>query len=119
MHTNRTKLKQEKRERRHRRIRSHLSGSSARPRLSVFKSNRYLSVQLIDDEKGRTIATASTKGITEKKTPLIKAQMLGKTIAALAQKSGVSTVVFDRSGYLYAGRVKAMADGARSGGLVF
>ena len=107
-----------KRERRRGRIRSRVNGSAARPRLSVFKSNRYLSVQIIDDTAGKTIAAASTKSL-KGKTPLEKASALGKSIAELARKQSVSKVVFDRGGYLYTGRIKAVADGAREGGLVF
>ena len=108
----------EKRDRRHRRIRSRIQGTSERPRLSVFKSNRYLYAQLIDDHKGTTIAASSTKDL-KGKSMMEKATALGKALAQLAQKHKVSHVVFDRGGYLYAGRVKAVAEGAREGGLKF
>ncbi len=106
------------RARRHARVRARVSGTSKRPRLSVFKSNKYIYVQLIDDTTGKTIAAASTKG--EKKGSMIeKAKALGKTIASLASTHKLSQVAFDRGGYIYTGRVKAVADGAREGGLKF
>ena len=107
-----------RRERRHRRVRKLVSGSASRPRLSVFKSNRYLSAQLIDDVSGTTLAAASTKSLT-KGSMREKAVALGKEIAQKAHTKNVTRVVFDRGGYLYAGRIKAVADGAREGGLVF
>lgn len=112
---NQRKLKQE---RRHKRIRFRITGDAQRPRLSVFRSNRFLSVQLIDDTKGVTLATASTKTL-KGKTPLEKASELGRTIASLASKKSIESVVFDRGGFLYAGKIKAVADGAREGGLKF
>ncbi|HEY4499331.1 MAG TPA: 50S ribosomal protein L18 [Candidatus Paceibacterota bacterium] len=105
-------------ERLHKRIRARVSGDATRPRLCVFKSNRFLSAQLIDDEKGTTLAAASTKGL-KGKTPLENASLLGKTIAELAVKKSIQRVVFDRGGYIYAGKIKAVADGAREGGLKF
>ncbi len=94
-----------------------------RPRLTVFRSNRYLYVQFVDDMAGKTLLGCSTKdgrlkGLTERDT-LAAAQELGKLAAADATKKGISRVVFDRSGYLYHGRVKAFADAARAGGLQF
>lgn len=98
----------------HRRIRKKLSGTAARPRLSVFRSNKGIYAQLIDDESSRTIVAASFKELqtaTANKTEQAKA--VGRLIAEKAIKAGVNTVVFDRSGYLYHGRIKALADGAR------
>jgi large subunit ribosomal protein L18 len=88
--------------RRHRRVRAKLHGSAERPRLVVFRSNRGIEAQLVDDDAGRTLASA-----------------VGKALATAAKKAGVDTCVFDRGGYLYHGRVKALADGAREGGLEF
>ena len=109
--------KQLKRERRHRRIRAKVSGTAARPRLSVFRSNRAISAQLIDDEKSVTIAAASS--VSLKGTSAEKARVVGKTIAETAKEKKVTAAVFDRGGYLYAGAIKALADGAREGGLTF
>ena len=109
--------KTEKRLRRHRRIRAKVSGTSARPRLSVFRSNRSISAQLIDDEKSVTIAAASSRAL--KGSSAEKARTVGKTIAEKAKEKKVSSAVFDRGGYLYAGAIKALADGAREGGLAF
>ncbi len=96
------------------RIRSKVSGSASRPRMSVFRSNKVLSVQLIDDEKHVTLLSASAKGKNKN-----AAKELGDTIAKFALKSGISTVVFDRGGYRYHGTIKELADAARSGGLKF
>ena len=109
----------ERRIRRHRRIRSQVSGSASRPRLAVFRSNRYLSVQVIDDEKEKTLIGLSTKELAAKGTRTEQAGALGKKLAELAVERGISKVVFDRGGYLYTGNVKALADGAREGGLKF
>jgi len=112
--------------RRRMRIRKKISGTEARPRLSVFRSNRHIVAQLIDDERGVTLAAASSfskdlrdaiKGIEGGKTAV--AREVGKLIAVKAKEKGIEKVVFDRGGYLYHGRVKALADGAREGGLVF
>jgi len=98
----------------HRRIRKKLSGTAARPRLSVFRSNKGIYAQLIDDEAARTIVSASFKEI---QTPIAnkveQAKAVGQLIANKAIQAGIAVVVFDRSGYLYHGRVKALADGAR------
>lgn len=104
------------------RIRKKISGTATTPRLSVFRSNTDIYAQLIDDNNGVTIAAASSKqkDITAQKAPKIaKSKMVGEAIAKKAVELGVSKVVFDRSGYVYHGRVKAVADGAREGGLVF
>ncbi len=109
------------RERRHRRVRRRIQGTVERPRLVVFRSNRGIEAQLVDDLAGRTLASASHLGLkksfTGSKTE--QAAEVGKLLAAAAKKGGIETVVFDRGGYLYHGRVKALADGAREGGLKF
>ena len=112
------------RKRRHRRIRAKISGTAARPRLNVFRSIDHIYAQLIDDETGRTLASASTidgelRGEMAGKTKREQAALVGKKVAERARAAGISTVVFDRGGYLYHGRVKALADGAREGGLEF
>ena len=104
------------------RIRKKISGSSATPRLSVFRSNTDIYAQLIDDTTGTTIAAASSKqkDITAQKAPKIdKSKMVGEAIARKAVELGIQKVVFDRNGYVYHGRVKAVAEGAREGGLNF
>lgn len=100
------------------RIRGKVSGSAARPRMSVFRSNKQIYVQLIDDEAGRTLVSASSKGIAEGTKSEIAAKV-GELVAKKALEAGVDTVVFDRNGYLFHGRVKSLADGARNGGLKF
>ena len=109
------------RERRHRRIRGKVAGTAERPRLAVFRSNKGIFAQLIDDSSGRTIAGASWLGLAKsfKGNKVEQAGEVGKAVAAAAKKAGVETVVFDRGGYLYHGRVKALAEGAREGGLKF
>ncbi len=104
------------------RIRSRISGTSERPRLSVFRSNKQISAQVIDDLSGTTLVSASslTKDIAAHKgNKSEKSAMVGKLIAERALKAGVEKVVFDRSGYLYHGRVKQLADAAREAGLKF
>lgn len=104
------------------RIRRKVSGTATKPRLSVFRSNTDIYAQLIDDNNGVTIASASSKqkDINAQKAPKIeKSKMVGQAIAKKAVELGVADVVFDRSGYVYHGRVKAVADGAREGGLNF
>jgi large subunit ribosomal protein L18 len=110
----------EARLRRQRRIRGKISGTAERPRLAVFRSNRGIFAQLIDDEASRTLVAAGwqqLKGFSGNKTE--QAAEVGKQLAASAKAAGVTTCVFDRGGYLYHGRVKALADGAREGGLEF
>jgi large subunit ribosomal protein L18 len=110
----------EARIRRHRRVRGKVAGTAERPRLAVFRSNRGIFAQLIDDDAGRTLASASwlgVKGHTGTKTE--QAAEVGKALAAAANKAGIETCVFDRGGYLYHGRVRALAEGAREGGLQF
>lgn len=109
---------QEKRERNHRKIRAKVSGTSERPRLCVFKSNTNLYVQLIDDESGKTLAQANSREF-KKGTVSEKATSVGKSIAEKALAIKIKEVVFDRGGYVYTGKVKAVADGAREGGLKF
>ena len=109
---------------RHGRIRNKISGTSLRPRLSVYRSTSEIYVQLIDDEKGVTLASASTldkevKPNLQGKTKTEQAQIVGKTIAERAQKLNIKQAVFDRGGYLYIGRVKALAESAREAGLEF
>lgn len=100
-------------------IRTKVSGTAERPRLTVFRSNSQIYAQVIDDVKGVTLASASSLKITEKMTKSEKAAKVGALIAEAAKAAGVETVVFDRNGYLYHGRVKELADGARKGGLKF
>ncbi|MHB8894792.1 MAG: 50S ribosomal protein L18 [Candidatus Geothermincolia bacterium] len=111
------------RDRRRKGIRKKLSGTAGRPRLSVFRGNSAMNVQLVDDVKGVTIASASTleKQFRErgKMTKTKAAASLGEIIAKRAAEKGVNTVVFDRGGYKYHGRVKALADAARENGLIF
>lgn len=113
-----TPSSKQKRDRRHARIRSQISGTAERPRLSVFKSNTALSAQLIDDNSGKTIASATTRGL-KGKTGIERSREAGMMIAKKAQALKVTKAVFDRGGFIYTGNVKALADGAREGGLVF
>ncbi len=104
------------------RIRKRVAGTSSKPRLSVFRSNTDIYAQLIDDNNGATIASASSKqkDISAQKAPKTeKSKMVGEAIAKKAVELGIKQVVFDRSGYIYHGRVKAVAEGAREGGLDF
>jgi large subunit ribosomal protein L18 len=108
------------RERRHRRVRGKVVGSAERPRLVVFRSNRGIEAQLVDDLEGKTLAAASWLNLKSfKGSKSEQAAEVGKLLAANAKQAGVETVVFDRGGYLYHGRVKALADAAREGGLKF
>ena len=109
------------RERRHQRVRGKVSGTAERPRLVVFRSNRGIEAQLVDDLEGKTLAAASWLNLkkTFKGSKSEQAAEVGKLLAANAKKANVETVVFDRGGYLYHGRVKALADAAREGGLKF
>ena len=111
----------EARRRRHRRVRGKVSGTAERPRLVVFRSNKGISAQLVDDMAGRTLAAASwlalKKSFSGTKTE--QAAEVGKLLASRAKSAGIERAVFDRGGYLYHGRVKALADGAREGGLDF
>ena len=112
------------RERRHSRVRKNLEGTADRPRLNVFRSLSGIYVQVIDDQSGRTLVSASTvdRELREKLKGMKKAdqaKMIGQTVAERAKSKGIQTVVFDRGGYRYIGRIKALADGAREGGLQF
>lgn len=116
--------KNAERRRRHVRVRKKISGTAEAPRLSVFRSNKNVYVQLIDDVKGVTLCSASTKekeiaALVAGKTKCEAATIVGEKIAERAKAANIGSVVFDRSGYLYTGRVKAVADGARSAGLNF
>ena len=109
------------RERRHRRVRGKVAGTAERPRLAVFRSNRGIFAQLVDDDAGKTLAAASWVGLAKsfKGDKTEQAAEVGKQLADSAKKAGIESVVFDRGGYLFHGRVKALADGAREGGLSF
>jgi large subunit ribosomal protein L18 len=101
------------------RIRKKVSGTSARPRLSVFRSNKAIYCQLIDDKAGVTLAQATSKDVNAGENKTESAKNVGMLIAERAKSINVDTVVFDRNGYLYHGRVKSLAEGAREGGLKF
>ena len=112
------------RARRHSRVRKNLQGTADRPRLNVFRSLSGIYVQVIDDQSGRTLVSASTvdKDLRDKLKGMKKAdqaKMIGQTVAERAKSKGIQAVVFDRGGYRYIGRIKALADGAREGGLQF
>jgi len=114
------------RDRRHKRVRKHVNGTAARPRLAVFRSLRHVTVQLVDDSTGHTLASASTTEPSLRKSlgktgPCTTqgAAAVGKTLAERARQAGIDSAVFDRGGYLYHGRVRALADAAREGGLKF
>jgi large subunit ribosomal protein L18 len=110
----------ERRERIKKGVRKKISGTTERPRLSVFRSNNGLYVQIIDDLKGVTVASASTSELGEKVgLNMENSKNVGKKIAEKALASGIETIVFDRNGYLYHGNIKAFAEGAREGGLKF
>jgi large subunit ribosomal protein L18 len=102
-------------------VRAKVRGSAERPRLVVFRSNRGIEAQLVDDDAGRTLASASHLGLAKsfKGDKTEQAEAVGKALAAAAKKAGIDACVFDRGGYLYHGRVKALAEGAREGGLEF
>jgi large subunit ribosomal protein L18 len=115
-----TLTKPQARARRHRRIRGKVSGTAERPRLAVYRSNKGISAQLIDDREGKTLAAASWITLKASKGNKVdQASEVGKLLAANAKTAGVEKCVFDRGGYLYHGRVKALAEGAREGGLTF
>lgn len=113
--------KTEQRKRRHARVRSKIEGTAARPRLAIYRSNRFVSAQLIDDAAGKTIAQAHGREFQKKEGSAQSAQAVavGKAIAERGKKAGVAAVVFDRGGYSYAAQVRALADAAREGGLKF
>ncbi|HKR99469.1 MAG TPA: 50S ribosomal protein L18 [Candidatus Dormibacteraeota bacterium] len=114
------------RDRRHKRVRRNVNGTASRPRLAVFRSLRHVTVQLVDDSNGHTLVAASTIEPALRKSlgktaacTAAGAAMIGKTVAERALKAGIDTAVFDRGGYLYHGRVRALAEAAREGGLKF
>ena len=109
------------RARRHRRVRKRVRGLSTRPRLSVFKSNRYIYAQVIDDVSGTTVAAASSQEmpLRDRTLTIDTAAEVGKLVAQRAKDAGIETVVFDRGGFRFHGRVKALAEAAREGGLQF
>lgn len=111
-------IKTQKRIRRHKKIRSRVKGTKEIPRLSVFKSNQYIFAQIIDDESKKTLVSITDKKI-KGKTKTEKAKEAGVALANLAKEKKISKIVFDRGGYIYTGRVKALAEGAREGGLKF
>src|SRR4051794_19794961 len=120
--TDRAKYKQVARQRRHHRVRKRVTGTAERPRLAVYRSNKHISAQVIDDVAGRTLASASTiEGDLKSSATGNKgaASTVGRLVAERAKAAGVSTVVFDRGGFLYHGRVAALADAARETGLEF
>jgi large subunit ribosomal protein L18 len=116
-----SKEKRAKRESRRRRIRARVIGDAAKPRLSVFRSNQYVWAQIIDDTKGTTLVSASSKDIAAKKgqSKAAVAKQTGADLAKKAVEKGIKTVVFDRGGYRYHGRIKEFAEGAREKGLQF
>lgn len=109
--------KKELRQRRHARVRATVKGTAERPRLAVFRSNRFISAQLIDDTAGKTVAAAH--GREFKGAQSVQAKAVGAAIAKIAKAAGITMAVFDRGGYRYGGQVKALADAAREGGLAF
>jgi large subunit ribosomal protein L18 len=118
------KSRSDARKRRHTRVRKHISGTPVRPRLNVYRSSLEIYAQVIDDEAGHTIVSASSidqqlRGQTASLSKSDQAHLVGKTLGERAKEKGISLVVFDRGGYRYIGRVKALAEGAREGGLEF
>lgn len=113
------------RERRHKRVRAKVNGTAARPRLNVFRSSAHIYCQIIDDVKGHTLVAASDleddvrERAGDDAAKVARARIVGEVIAQRAKEAGVDAVVFDRGGFLYHGRIKAVADGAREGGLKF
>lgn len=115
---NKLNTKKEKRNRRHVRIRAKVFGTSEKPRLSVFKSNKHISAQLIDDVSGATLVSAHSRDV-KGKTMMDKSEGVGASLAQKALAKKIKKVVFDRGGFIYTGNVKALAEGAREGGLEF
>ena len=113
------RAKREARLRRHRRVRRRVVGTTERPRLAVFRSNRHIYAQIIDDMTGRTVAAAGSVGLPGDDDKTAEAKRVGVELARRAKQAGVSAVVFDRGGYQYHGRVQALADAVREGGLEF
>jgi large subunit ribosomal protein L18 len=116
---NKTQIKTEKRVRLHKKIRTRVSGTESRPRLSVFRSNKFMYAQIIDDAKATTLVSASDIGLSDKLSKVERAKKVGTTLAEKAKKAQITKVVFDRGGFAYAGRVQALADAAREAGLIF
>lgn len=114
-----TNIKTEKRARLHKKIRTRVSGTGERPRLAVFRSNRYMYAQLIDDINGVTLVSASDLGLSDKITKVERAKKVGTLLAQNAKTKKITAVVFDRGGFSYRGRVQALADAAREAGLLF
>jgi large subunit ribosomal protein L18 len=114
-----TFIKAAKHDRRHARIRAKVSGTAARPRLAIYKSNRYMHAQIIDDTAGKTIVAGSTKDLSKGAKKMDAAKALGTELAKRAKAAGITAVVFDRGGFRYTGRVSTLADAAREGGLNF
>jgi len=114
-----TNIKTEKRARLHKKIRTRISGTAEAPRLCVFRSNRYMYAQIIDDVQGVTLVSASDIATKEGVSKIERAKIVGKTLADKAKKANITTVVFDRGGFSYRGRVQALADAAREAGLSF
>ena len=117
-------MKKTRKIQRKRRIRARIFGTKSRPRLSVFRSNKFIYAQLIDDEKSESLVEVTDKGVKESKskkpgTKIERANLVGKELAKKAKRKKISEVVFDRAGYRYHGRVRALAEGARKGGLKF
>ena len=117
------KARRQGRIRRHRRVRKKVHGTAARPRLAVFRSNKHISVQVIDDDEGQTLAAASTTEAGQREqgsgATVAAAERVGELVAERAKAAGVTTVVFDRGGFAYHGRIAAIADAARKAGLEF
>jgi large subunit ribosomal protein L18 len=113
------RAKRESRLRRHRRVRRRVLGTAERPRLAVFRSNRHIYAQIIDDMNGRTMAAAGSLGLSGDDDKTAEAKRVGAELARRAKQAGVAAVVFDRGGYQYHGRVQALAEAAREGGLDF
>lgn len=111
--------KRERRQKIKKRVRKNIFGTQERPRLTVFRSNKQIYAQVIDDVEGKTLATSDSRGITDKLPKKEVAAQVGEALAKKAIDAGVKTVVFDRNGYLYHGRVKELADAARKAGLEF
>lgn len=114
-----TTQKRSSRVTRHRRVRKKIIGTPDRPRLAVFRSSRHVYAQVIDDFAGRTLAAASSRSVSGGKDPKAIAKSVGLELATKAKEAGVTKVSFDRGGFMYHGRVAALADGAREGGLEF
>lgn len=113
------KSTKQKRQTKHYRVRAKISGTADRPRLNVFKSNTGIYAQIIDDVAGVTIASASTMSLKLKGNNIENATKVGSAVAKAAKDKGIETIVFDRGGYIYHGKVKALADAARAEGLIF